>query len=129
MNVLQKGIRVKKTLIMMMIILTSNNYAFEDLQATITYKNEEQNNTFLDASSPLVEEYEDTYTGLSHLDEYDQSITDNVTPPKVSLAEAMFKQALGSLLIRYISLKEAARMYFTEFKNILARWYDNIITT
>jgi len=108
-------------------MLVSNNYAFEDLQATTTYNKEEQKNTFLDASLPLIEEYEDMHNGLSLLDEYDQSITDNVTPPQVSAAEALFKQALGALLIRYISLKETARVYFTEFKNVLAGWYHSII--
>jgi hypothetical protein len=127
MNVLRKGITMKKILIIMMLTLVSSNYAFEDLQSTTTYKKEEQKNTFLDATSPRIEEYEDVHNSLSHIDEYDQAITDNVTPPQVSPAEAMFKEALGALLIRYISLRETARTYFTQFKNVLVQWYHTII--
>lgn len=127
MDVLRKGISMKKMLMVMIFTLVSNNYAFEDLQTTKIYKKEEQANTFLDASSPRIEEYEDMDNGLSHLDEYDQNITDNIIPPKVGAAEAMFKQALGALLIRYISLKETARIYFIEVKNVLAQWYHTII--
>lgn len=127
MSIIEEGIFMKKIAIILMITLVSKSNAFEDLQST-KYTVTESCGTFLDAASPYIEEYEDENNGLLHLDEYDQSITDNVTPPKVSTGEAMLKEALGALLIRYISLRETARIYLREFKNMLAQWYHNIIT-
>lgn len=123
MSVYKKGIFMKKIVITLIICLVTTGNAFEDLQSTPHVK-EEQSVTFLDASSSLLT-YEDT-SDLDHLSEYDQNVTDNVTPPKVSSAEAMLKEALGSLLIRYITAREVARAYFKDFSNKVAQWYHNI---
>jgi hypothetical protein len=119
---------MKKIVVALMITLISNsNNAFEDLQAT-THTRQEKCNTFLDAAT-LIEESQDENNTLQLFDEYDQSISNHVTPPKVGKAEAVLKEAFGALLVRYISLREVARIYFKEIKDALTNWYHNTITT
>ena len=116
----------KMVIVLMVTMISSNSSAFEDLEATPHTIVNEEPAAFLDASSPIDENsyQEDELQGI---DEYDQNVTDNVTSPKISAAEAMFKEMLGAMLVRYISLREIAREYFTEVKNVLMQWYQRMV--
>lgn len=61
------------------------------------------------------------------LQEYDQHITNNVKPSKISQGEALLREMLGTLLVRYILLKEKASDYFQDFKNVVMDWYHAFI--
>lgn len=116
----------KMVIVLMVTMVSSNSCAFDDLQATTRTIVNEEPTTFLDASSLVNEDsyQEDEVQGI---DEYDQNVTDNVIPPKISQAEVMFKEMLGAVLVRYISLREVAREYFTEAKNVVMQWYQKIV--
>lgn len=116
----------KMVIVLMAAMVSSNSSAFEDLEATSHTIITEEQTTFLDASTPInaCSYQEEDVQGI---DEYDQNVTDNVTPPKVSTTEAMFKEMLGAVLVRYISLREVAREYFTEAKNVVMQWYQKIV--
>ena len=131
---------MKKMVIAFIVALASgNSNAFEDLQSTPpTLQFNEKRTFFLDANSEEAIEYMQqeerekesqvlVHEELENIEEYDQNITDNVTSPKVSTAEAIIRQALGELLIRYISLKEAASVYFAEIKDAFFKWYQNMV--
>lgn len=120
---------MKKMLTVVMVTLISNSSAFEDLQSTAPMHEQlqAQPTNLLDASLPIAQEYlEEEEDTLQNIDEYDQNISDNIIPTKIGNAEALFKEALGALLVRYMSLKEIARTYFEEVKNRLTKWYHNL---
>lgn len=124
----------KMAMILVMAMVSSNSYASEDIEL------------FLDANASI-DEYSDEYTYELYnainneeiaeilyeedlaeaIDEYDQNVTDNVAPVQVSSAEVLFHQAMGALLVHYINLRESAREYFEEAKNLLIQWYHSII--
>lgn len=62
---------------------------------------------------------------LGTMQEYDQYVTDTVTPPTVSNAEIMFRNILGSLLLKYIQLREKTHYYVEKMKNNCTRLYRN----
>lgn len=113
-----------KSLVMILIVgLVSSSNAFEDLHSTPKEIFRTQNEHFLDAADRMDELIykEDTE---NNLDEYDQNITDNVQSPKISFAKALLTEMLGSLLVRYITMRETARIYFHDFKEVLNKWYN-----
>lgn len=116
----------KMAIVLMVTMVSSNSSAFDDLQSTPHTILNEESTTFLDAGS-LVNEDSYQENEVQGINEYDQNVTDNVMSPKVSTAEAMFKEMLGAALVRYISLREIAREYFNEAKNVLMQWYQKIV--
>jgi hypothetical protein len=135
---------MKKMIIAFMVALVSvNSNTFEDLQSTPPTLQFDQHNVFLEANTSAgeeaieyaqnEEEKEKESTAVvideesENMEEYDQNVTDNVNAPKISNAEALIRQALGELLIRYISLKEVASVYFAEIKDAFFHWYQNIV--
>jgi hypothetical protein len=121
---------MKKTLFVLMVsLVSSNSSAFEDLQSTPKTELPRCESCFLDVDNKQTDKYTQQLSERQEqdLDEYDQNVTDNVKPPKVSNAQAMFKEIMGSLLVRCIALRELAQVYFKEFKETFARWYHNII--
>lgn len=141
----EEFIFMKKIAIALIAALMSNNSsAFQDFQSTPRTLAPEQEVRFLETHADInryvpIDEYtdqdeymdQDKYVEyddrLKDLDEYDQNITDNVASPKIGTAEAFLREVLGSLLIRYISMRETARLYCKEVKDILIQWYHRII--
>jgi len=121
---------MKKIMLVLMIsLVSSDSSAFEDLQSTPRTALPRCESSLLDIDNKQTDEYVQQISDRQEqdTDEYDQNVTDNVKPPKISTAELMLKQMIGALLIRYTALKELAGVYFKEFKDILAGWYQAII--
>ena len=119
---------MKKIIILIVTFISPNSNAFEDLQSTPPVLALEQQSTFLDANS---EDFASMYTPredlLPNIDEYDQNVTDNVTSPTISSTEAFIREFLGALLVRYINVRETARIYYKEIKDMFMQWYHSII--
>ena len=121
---------MKKIVIFLVVALvSSNSRAFEDLRSTPTRSISEcqDNDHFLDIAGQPADEYNHTEEMQQDIDEYDQNVSDNVQPPTISPAKEMLARVLGSLLVRYISMREIARAYCKEFKDIIAKWYGSIV--
>jgi len=123
----------KIVLIAIVLLISSKSNAFEDLTSVSRMPTLENHTTFLDSDSledDLRNHHSDYATSrnmLEDIEEYDKNVSDNVTPPKIGKAEALFKEMLGVLLIRYISLRENMQTYFRNAKAVLAQWYHRII--
>jgi len=119
---------MKKMLILIITLLSVNkSCAFEDLVSTPRhYNNSKENISFLDADSSE-NDRDVTRTVQNVYDEYDQAISDNTNPPKISNTQALLAEVAGALLVKYISLREKARVYFQDIKNVLTQWYHSII--
>jgi hypothetical protein len=119
---------MKKILVILMATLvSSNSSAFEDLQSTPKKSLHRDKNSFLDASSKAIDEYAFQGNNQQALDEYDQNVTDHVKPPKMCAAEILFKEMVGSLFVNYLHMKELARIYFQEVKDVLSKWFTTIV--
>jgi hypothetical protein len=136
---------MKKMMIILIVALGSSkssaDNAFEDLQSTPHEDVYEciDNTCFLEIAADdesvtinrTVEEQgnqdEVVVTQQDQLDEYDQNVSDNVQPPKISAAQQMLARVFGELLVRYINMKELARVYFHEVKDVLAKWYHQYL--
>ncbi|HLC06826.1 MAG TPA: hypothetical protein VJJ26_01435 [Candidatus Babeliales bacterium] len=113
----------KMLMVLMVALVSSNSSAFEDLRSTPKETFRAQNERFLDAADQVVDEYTHKEDALENIDEYDQNVTDNVQPPTISPAKALLTEILGSLLVRYISMRETMRIYFQDLKQVLNKWY------
>ena len=113
---------MKKTLMIISIILVNSANGFVE-NNDASYKNYSKQIGFLDAARDEYSYGEDQ----NDIDEYDQNICDDVCPPKISPAKALLTELLGSMLIRYIAMRELARGYFQDIKDVLAKWYNSII--
>jgi hypothetical protein len=118
----------KIAIVLMFVMVSSNSIAFEDLQATSHTILNDQPTTFLDTTE-LINEYSSEKDNERDIEEYDQNITDKAISPKVNRAEAMLKEILGTLLVRYISLRETASAYLKEAQNAIIQWYHRIVKT
>jgi len=120
----------------MVALVGSNSNAFDDLVATPKRSLKPQKTArFLDATEQPIDEYThtDEYThkdeyahkedSIQDVEEYDQNISDNVQLPKISPAKELLAKVFGELLVRYISMREIARIYFQEVKEALNKWY------
>lgn len=121
----------KIVLIAIIILISSKSYAFEDLKSVSRMPKLENNTTFLDADS-LENGYDNQHDyamdkDMQDIEEYDKNVSDNVIPPKISKAEALCKEMLGVLLIRYINMRENMKTYFRSAKTALMQWYHRII--
>jgi hypothetical protein len=135
---------MQKMMIVLMVSLgSSNSNAFEDLQSTPKKSYEcVNNNSFLEQNSQMrsaviVDEYSNKEDGVEvvgivevdDVDDYEQAISNDVQPPKISAAQQMLAKVFGELLVRYISMREIARVYFHELKAALNNWYSKYITS
>lgn len=120
---------MQKIFILLSILIASVCSASEELQP-ISYENsheyvQKSPAPSLDMPSSIDEEFNQD-DELRIMEEYDQNITDTVTPPTVSNVEVVFKNIIGSLLIRYIELREKAHFYVAKMKNKMSHWYHSI---
>lgn len=61
------------------------------------------------------------------IDEYDLNVCDEVQPPKVSKIEAMAREAAVFVIMRLISAREMASVYYKDIKNALHRWFNGSV--
>ena len=118
---------MKKMFIVLMVALISgNSSAFEDLVATPqnSFLDNQESPRFLDATEQSIDEYAHTQDSLQDIEDYDKNISDNVQLPKISPAKELLAKVFGELLVRYISMREIARIYFQEAKDVLNKWYS-----
>ncbi len=117
---------MKKTLIVLMVALVgSTSNAFDDLTATPKKSLQPQETSrFLDTTEQPVDEYSHKEDSFQDVEEYDQNISDNVQSPKISPAKELLAKVFGELLVRYISMREMARIYFQDVKDALNKWYN-----
>lgn len=116
---------MKKMIIVLMVIAMSyydQGYAGLDnslIQKENLLKHKESD--FLDINQSG-EEYNDSIDQHT-INEYDQYVCDDIQPPKISAVRAMLTELLGALLVRYITMREMARIYFKEFKDTVSKWF------
>jgi hypothetical protein len=116
---------MKKIIIVLMLAMVGNeSIAFEDLQST-PHSYETKETTFLDIDSTTRNLYEEE--DAQDIAEYDQAVTDEVTSPKISNAQAMATEMFGALLVHYISARETAREYLKDIKDTFTKWYHQIV--
>ena len=67
------------------------------------------------------------YAEDNSLQEYEQYVCDQVTPPKMSAGMALCTEIGGRMLIEFIALREAVRRYFIAFKAMIKKWVKSIV--
>jgi len=82
--------------------------------------------------SVAVEENDQSIDEYGHneddsLQEYEQYVCDQVTPPKISAGMALCTEIGGRMLIEFIALREAVRRYFIAFKAMINKWIKSIV--
>jgi hypothetical protein len=124
---------MKKIVLIIMIVATTNRaQTFEDLPFTPASISKKNSPSFLDIP---VDEFSYTASDstvtddkfLATIEEYDKTITDNVTPAPVGNMEAFFKKMLGSVLVSYIRLRQKAYSSYEHFKRVCKKWYRSIM--
>jgi hypothetical protein len=129
---------MKKIAIVLGVVLVSNmNHAFYGSQLIQNeYDQEYSNVCFLDSADNQTDEYEyqqtDEYQGNQEdnqidIDEYDQHVCDEVSPVKISAAEALVKEMFGFVLIQYMAIRAITHAYCTEIKQALNKWFTTLI--
>ncbi len=126
--------------VMLALAMNKNTKAAQSYAVGSFYNNEEKSYSDpagqIDTDFDLDRSYADDEYGYTKdmmeedsqdLQEYDQHITDNVKPSKISQGEALLREMLGALLVRYILLKEKASDYFQDFKNVVTHWYHTFV--
>lgn len=69
-----------------------------------------------------VESYNTVQNDVDDLEEYEQQICDNVTPPKISTMQAYLTSIAGAILIRMIIMREITQKYFAVVKQSIGHW-------
>lgn len=67
------------------------------------------------------------YSEDNSLEEYEQYVCDQVTPPKMSAGMVLCSEIGGRMLIEFIVIREAVRRYFIAFKEMIKRWVKSIV--
>jgi hypothetical protein len=119
---------MKKTIIVSVVVLVSTvSNAFQGSQLIQQDSRYAQNeNRFLDAAAGPQDEYEVNQHDCDMMNEYDQNVCDGVQPPKISAAKALLTEMLGFVLIRYITMREALRIYYKDIQESLSKWFNSI---
>src|SRR6266404_2789695 len=109
---------MKKTTVTLIAVLTINmNYAFQGSQLIQKdYMQPQSANQFLDAARS---EYSRDELNQQDLEEYDQHNCDTAHPHKPSAITALFTEIFGFMLMRYITIREIAHVYFHEVKELV----------
>jgi hypothetical protein len=129
---------MKKIAIVLGVFLVSNmNHAFYGSQLIQKeYDQECSRICFLDSADIQKDEYEhqqtDEYQGNQEdsqidIDEYDQHVCDEVSPAKISSAEALIKEMFGFVLVQYMAIRAITHAYCTEIKQALNTWFTRFI--
>ena len=135
---------MKKTAVALVITLTiSTNHAFPGSQ--LIQKDYMQSNHFLDAAATdeysthatdkyavdrqstdeyAIDEYSSQKENEQNLEEYDQYNCDTAQPQTPSTVTVLLTKVFGFMLMRYITIKEMARTYCHEIKELINKWFS-----
>ncbi len=126
---------MKKIAIVLGVVLVSNmNHAFYGSQLIQKeYDQECSRVCFLDSATDEYQyEQADEYQANQEdnqidIDEYDQHVCDEVSPAKISAAEALIKEMFGFVLIQYMAIRAITDAYCSEIKQALSKWFTTFI--
>jgi hypothetical protein len=110
-----------KRIIILLIMILANIPAYGSNMVIEQVSSEYENIQPMDEYATVADEYGHAVTRVDEMDEYDQDMSDTIQPPKISYAQALCADIVGSVLIRYIAIREKTRLCFNEFKNFVAR--------